>query len=303
MKYASCLITNKEGFGSLFQYILSCYFLCKKNNWSFVYIDIQNIEHMSWDGYTSQEDWDKMWNEQIINVFLPRNDVIKYSELPENTKVVINPEYFDNDNENTLFIFHDRVLTKNILDTELNNFPEVLSNLNTNYTEKSTVISKYKPNIINISFHIRRYSKTDCCDDISRELYQKGNQFDVYYQNMIKNLKTILIGKNIEFHLFTQLSDEDPQDIFDHYFEFEEQNVKVTLHKGNDTISDIYHMIMSDIFIMSKSSLSSIVNYYTTAICIIRKNFQHVSKIGTIYNDVDGNLTENDTEIITKKFN
>ena len=90
MNYVTYVITIKEGIGSILQYILSCYFFCKINNLKFVYTPIKNIEHMSWDGYTSQEEWDNMWNNYIINVFLPREDVLLIDEIDKNINIVKN---------------------------------------------------------------------------------------------------------------------------------------------------------------------------------------------------------------------
>ena len=50
-------------------------------------------------------------------------------------------------------------------------------------------------------------------------------------------------------------------------------------------------MILSDIFIMSKSSLSAIVNYYRNSISIIREKFHHKLRLNTMYNTIDGNFT------------
>ena len=62
-------------------------------------------------------------------------------------------------------------------------------------------------------------------------------------------------------------------------------------------------MILSDIFIMSKSSLSAIVNYYRKGISIIREKFHHKLRINTIYNSSDGNFNEEQEKQISNYLN
>ena len=78
-KYISVNIGN-EGIGSLFQYILSCYFLAKNNGINFVFTDIKNFEHMVWNGISSQQEWDIYLNNYIKESLLV--DYVKYEDLP-----------------------------------------------------------------------------------------------------------------------------------------------------------------------------------------------------------------------------
>jgi hypothetical protein len=301
MKYATCIITNPEGFGSLFQYILSCYFLCKVYNLQFVYTDIKNFEHMTWDGYTSQDEWDAFWNKYIINVFLPRNEIILYKDLDISIYKVYNN--FDlNSYDNTLFIFEDRFLTKRFLDQQINISSNIIDSLIINYNKNIQIETYYNKNKINIALHIRRLTKTDCCNADIRELYLKGNKFDLYYYNMIIVLKDLFKDNLKEFHIFTQI-DVEEIDMFEHYFKLKDEYSKIILHKGNNTISDIHHMISADILIMAKSSLSVIANYYSKGISIIRGSFQHsVKNTNTIVNDIEGNLTHEQKLLLKNKI-
>lgn len=302
MNYITCVITNPEGFGSLFQYILSCYFLSKVYDLKFVYTNIKNFEHMIWDGYTSQDEWDALWNHNIINIFLPKNEIILYEDLDLNINKVYNNLDL-NSNINTLFILEDRFMTKRFLDQQINIKPDIIDNLIINYHKNIKVNSYFDKNKINIALHIRRFTKTDCCNADVRELYIKGNKFDLYYYNMIVVLKNIFKDKLKEFHIFTQI-DDDEYNMFEHYFKLEDEYSKIILHKGNNTLSDLHHMITADIFVMAKSSLSVIANYYSKGISIIRGSFQHsVKKSNTITNDVEGNLTEQQKLLLQNKFN
>lgn len=301
MNYLTCIVTHPEGFGSVFQYVLTCYFMCKVYNMQFVYTRIKNFEHMSWDGYSSQEEWDELWNNYITNVCLPNDEIMMLEDVPAHINKAHNSYHFTS-RTNTLFVFDDRIMTKNFLDKTINAQPEIMSNLSKNYFANNTVESYYDKNKINIALHVRRYTKTDCCNAESRELFIKGNKFDIYYYNMISTLKSLIGNTPKEFHIFTQIDDAEIG-MFDNYFELEDDHSKIIIHKGNNTISDLHHMIVADIFIMAKSSLSVVVNYYSNGISIIRGTFQHTTKNTTLNNDIDGSLTEVQKNIILDKLN
>ena len=277
MNYVTCVITIKDGIGYILQYILSCYFFCKINNLKFVYTPIKNIEHMTWDGYTSQEEWDNMWNNYIINVFLPREDVLLIDEIDKNINIVKNClDFF----ENTLYVLETNYFGKDCLDTQINKHSYIMEKLRINYLNNNNIISYYDKSKINIAVHMRRYTNTDCDPSSFRELYVKGGQTDLYFYSLILNLIDLLKckEKQIEFHIFTQLSKDEDNSIFDHYFNLKDKNVEIILHKGTNCVLDLYHMITSDIFVLSKSSMSAIANYYRNGISIIRNSFHHTLK-------------------------
>jgi hypothetical protein len=286
MNYITCVIKNREGIGSLFQYILSCYFISKIHNLKFVYTPINNIEHMIWDGYDSQEKWDEMWNNYIVTVFLPKDDVILINNLNKDIKIINNSLDF-NKYENTLFVLDTFYIGKSYLDNNLNIHTNIMEKLIINYINNNNIISYYDKNKINIGVHIRRYTQTDCDPGAPRELYLKGGETDLYFYSLILKLLELLKSKNrkIEVHIYSQISKNEENDIFDHYFNFQNENVKIILHKGDNTVSDLYHMINSDILLLSKSSFSAIANYYSKGICIIKNSFWHTLKNNTIYID------------------
>ena len=163
----------------------------------------------------------------------------------------------------------------------------------------------YDKTKINISVHIRRYTITDCDPCSSRELYIKNGDTDCYFYSLMSNLIELLKckEKQIVFHIFTQISNEEDNTIFNHYFNLKNDNVEIFLHKGNDTLSDIHHMIISDILLLSKSSFSAIANYYTKGISIIRNNFCHTLKNPLISVDSNGNFNDSQRKYILDNFN
>ena len=128
MNYITCILPGKEGFGSRFESILSCYLLSKLKGLKFVYTNIKNFEHMSWGNYLSQESWDELVNMYISNVFLPRNDVLLYEELPGNTNKVHLPttDFNFNNYNNTLFLSGNVPEIKKYLNEEINNNLDII---------------------------------------------------------------------------------------------------------------------------------------------------------------------------------
>ena len=98
-------------------------------------------------------------------------------------------------------------------------------------------------------------------------------------------------SKNVFKIKYFDVNESENNTIFDHYLNLNDESTKITIHKGDNITNDIHHMILSDIFIMSKSSLSAIVNYYRNSISIIREKFHHKLRLNTMYNTIDGNFT------------
>ena len=303
MNYATCVITFAEGFGSKLQYILSCYLFCIKYNLKFVYTDIKNFEHMTWNNLDSNYEWDLLLNNYIKDNFLLKDGYIEYKNIDKNINIISN-SYNIYEKQNNLYIYTDQFLGKSYLDNNIHEYEYIFLKISSNYLLNTKNIHTYfKPNTINISLHIRRFTNTDTDNVDIRELYIKNNKFDLYYYNCIISLKNILKDKDKEFHIYTQLNESEDNTIFDHYYKLCDDNTRIILHKGDDLINDIHHMILSDIFILSKSSLSAIVNYCRNGINIIRENFYHKLRLNTIYNSLEGNFNDEQEKYILNYLN
>lgn len=299
--YATFIPSFPEGLGSLLEYILSCFFLCKKYNINFVYTDLKNIEHKEWCEITCQEKWDEYINNMIKKYFLPKN-ILTLEKVPSYVKVLDfktdQSIYIDFKKlDNHILYFNTYTLKKQILYESIKDDSNVkfLSNL---FFSNNEIVSYYNPNNINIAVHIRLFSKTDCCTDISRQYYKKGNDTDVYFLRLMNQLSDLFYYKNIEFHIFSQIEDES---IFSHYVS-NRKNITIHIHKGNELLSDIYHMCSADILLMSNSSLSSICNYYGKGICISRK-YSYELKNSSLIIENDGILSEKNKQYILDYVN
>ena len=301
--YATFIPSLNEGFGSFLEYTLSCFFLCKKYNINFVYTNLKNIEHKEWCEYTCQEKWDEYINNMIKKYFLPK-DILTSEQIPSNLTVFD----FNNQNEQTFCInfkeldnhilyFNSYTLKKNFLYESIKN-DSIVGFLSDVFFSNNDMVSYYNPNNINIGAHIRLFTKTDCCNADSRQLYKKGNETDIYFLRLMNQLSDLFYDKNIDFHIFSQIEDES---VFSHYVS-NRDNIKIHFHKGNELLSDIYHMCLSDVLLMSNSSLSSICNYYGKGICISRK-YSYELKNSSLIIENDGILSEENKQHILDYVN
>jgi hypothetical protein len=265
-------ITNEsvshEGIGSLFQYVLDAYLVAYVGRRQFAYTPISNFEH-SFHDKKINSDWAHQLNIYITQFLLPQPSVI--SEISEPVTILKRSKKF-----------LDEIIIKQ---------PDVFQHLQENFHNQSINLY-FEENVINIATHIRVFSSTDSDLNPIRQYYSKGNFVDQYYYSCLKNLISVIHNKRINIHIYSQST------TFDHYDDLTSDMVSITIHQGDDLISDINHMIKSDIFVSASSSLSAIVNYYRKGLTISKKGFWH-SLLNVIYQDIDGSFTsEQESKIL-----
>jgi predicted O-methyltransferase YrrM len=254
-----------EGFGSIFQHILDTYLYSKDNNLIYKHLPMV-FEHGEYENM-SKDDWNKYINNLIIN------EMLIYDEN-------------NIDNKNVII----RESNKSYLDKVLNNHHQLFKNLYNNYISKSKVKSYFDKSKINIAIHMRVFTKTDCDNIEIRELFSPNSVSDNFISNIIKQLDSVI--PNACFHIY--FNGGDVKNIE----KYKKDNV--ILHCSTPLTEDLYHMITSDIFIMAKSALSSIVNYYHQGISIIREKYWHTNNIKTL---VVSNLKLSNDQIEKIKMN
>ena len=105
--------------------------------------------------------------------------------------------------------------------------------------------------------------------------------------NLINNIEeTFDFDK--EFHIYSQ-GDESQFETFLNL------GWNVTLHLDEHPLTSLYHMIKSDIRVMSNSSMSYLSSLYGQGLSIARDNFPHAT-LNTVYSDLEGNF---DTSLVS----
>ena len=98
----------------------------------------------------------------------------------------------------------------------------------------------------------------------------------------------------VHFHLYSQLTD------FKAYEEaFNSDRVKIAVHSGTDLFGDMLHMIRADLFVISKSSLSNVVNYYRRGLTIARPFWHALTNV--VYHGLDGAFASDQESLIASQ--
>jgi hypothetical protein len=287
IKYVSTILKIPEGIGSVLQYLLNVYLFCFLNNKNYVHTFVI-LEHNQQENQTL-EDWNKMWNDIIISQFIPSNKVI----LNSATQILLGREHQralkQNIEENQI---HYIPPLKKYLDDNLNKNKEFLEHLSDNYRITNINTPCYfDKSKINIAIHIRNFLSTDTDLDPKniREYFKSGSISDIFFRNMIEQITNIF--PNSMFYLYCKSNKL-----------LEEYKYNNIIVKSDSKLQeDLHHMILADIFIMSKSSLSIIANYYRNKISIIRQGIWHTVNKNTII--IDTKLSDEDLIRIKNNVN
>lgn len=297
-------VDNMEGFGSIFQMILNLisyiYLVNKKFNIQIKYYHtpVKNIGHKP--STLSQEEWDKKMNDYMLTL-IPK-DIISYNDITNCIDTNYNNIQLINNTRINIIDYNN----KSILDSNINDIYKYLQN---NYKYRD--IDK---NVINISLHIRNFNNNDICLGEEREYFNKCSYVKEYYINLIKTIKKYcneilpLAGsgqilpdgkgqnKSLIFHIHSQGSKEQFSDIMS-------LNENIILHLDKDLCTTLDDLINSDILVLSKSSLSAIVNYYSRGINIVLDNFWHKLTENTIYSNKTGEFSYEQFKFLFNKLN
>jgi hypothetical protein len=275
-----------DGFGSLMEYILGAIFFCDKYGIKYIHTDLKILEH---NNDLPNDVWLALWNDRIQKIFLP--DVKNILEFKGNIQDINQLEYVSE--FNTLFRLTNPSILKWIFDQEVNQNKILRHSIISNFINKTKDdIKDFKPNTINIAVHIRKFMKTDCDTGVWREYYEKNNHVDIFFQNVIKNLLTIL--PNAFVHIYSQ----EEKEIFNHFLDI---SPNICVYTSNTLMHDLVHLSHADILVMSKGSYSRLANFYSRGVKIIRERSDPTLTDKTLYISSSGALTHDQESFILSK--
>lgn len=260
---------QKEGAGSLLQFIVVSYLVSLRYKVAYHYTPIINIGHRETFN-VSQEEWDSAWNEYIRSSFVKSSDpgVVDLEVLTTISSLPVELQRFMDDTRSILINLDWRELKKH-LDQDISLLLTARESLLETYTiSPGTPKTYFDSTKRNISIHIRRYSATDCDPNPCRELYQPGSEISDYFMDLVKGL--LASSKDsLSIHIHSQGSRDD-------FAEFVKLDPTIVqLHIDEHPITTLHHLIISDVLVMSKSSFSLIANYYSQGTSILRPGFWH----------------------------
>jgi len=274
-----------EGFGSLLQFALATYLLAERNGLGYYHTPF-TFEHYQQEEKTPEQ-WNSELNTAIIEKFIPRVS-------NQGTVMAVRPE-------------------KLPLEFTVRNQPEKLNDFFSAYWNRANHPSYFDNSVINVAIHARTFNSTDCDNSEFRELLAPGSISDNFILAMINQLQNIFSGApsspvppriepetqgseetkvpefpRIKFHIYAKTSA-----LVAHYA----NNPNVIMHCEGNLLDDLHHMIIADLLIMSKSSLSLVASYYRKNPSLIRESYGYATTPETLF--VRNNLlTENQINVI-----
>lgn len=149
---------------------------------------------------------------------------------------------------------------------------------------------------LNISLHITNFIEgRDNDRSESREQFVQGNTKEKYYVNLLQkfdeifNRKTQSLFVDKEYHIYSR--SQTPGDL-SQFEAFTKLGLPIKFHIDEHPLTSLYHLINSDVKVLSNSSFSYISALYGKGLSISRTNFHHKIPENVLYSDYDGNFDE-----------
>ena len=279
---------NTEGIGAMAQYQIHTYNLSQAIVGArYLGRDFTNLQH--YQGYGTQEEYCKECTEFFNfpnRVEIPDAEVVKFDNFtPEFEEFV---EKYQNSREVKVI--------------EINNFalmPWADTNIKwwgkegsmralTPYLRLDETKNYFNDMKLNVAMHIRNFMPSrDNDPSPTREYFEPGNDKEKYFINLMNKIEETFDFEK-EFHIYSQGQEE----WFDNFLI---QGWDVHLHINEHPLTSLYHMIKSDIRVMSNSSMSYLSSLYGQGLSIARDNFPHAT-LNTVYSDLEGNF---DTSLVS----
>jgi hypothetical protein len=277
---------HTAGLGSITQWHLLLFCISKELNVNVSVDPYYRIGH----NYHSVSNWDETFTKFFNFPYTKKFDVDldfdgSYDELKEGL-ISIEKEY-ESSKRVGVHISHGTIKdiiisNKNLISEfcEKKYLDEIKNNF---YIEDTYFSSEY----INVSFHIRveNPKDTDHAFHLRETVYDLDKEFN-RHKNIIKYIKDENSDKKIHLHIHSQ----EDEDRYHNFYQFCDENFKVSLHLDDNPIRDIYHMCNADYLIMANSSYSWICHLLNSNTTFARDNFWQPMNSKVKYLDYNYNV-------------
>jgi hypothetical protein len=270
---------GKEGIGSVAQWNLLLYGICKKLEVNFFADPFANISHYQYNN-VPQEKWSEDFT-KFFNLHSPQKFDLEYDFSGKYQDLL---DFIDEnkDCEQNICVEVD----KNFIIK--NGFPLISEIFENKYLEdirKNLLYSNttyFDDQNFNISLHLRTLNSCDVPTYPQMETYLVYKDAS-HIQNIFDILKEKLNDKKVCVHIHSQ-GDED---LFEDLASMAEEKFQILLKLNEHPIDDMYHMLNSDLLIMSKSSYSWISHLLNFNQTLVRDDFYQPTYPNRIFLDSD----------------
>lgn len=256
---------GKEGIGSVAQWNLVLYGICKKLEVNFFADPFMNISHYQYNNETKEK-----WSEDFTNFF----------NLHTQQKFDVEYDFSGKYQDLLDFIVENKNSEENIcveVDKNFiikNGFPlidEIYENKYLKEIKENLVYSNqtyFDKDIFNISLHLRTLNSCDVPTYPEMETYLVYKNSS-HIQNIFDILKEKFSDKKVRVYVHSQ----GDKNLFEDLVSLSKENFEVILKLNEHPIDDMYHMSNADLLIMSKSSYSWIAHLLNFNQTLVRDNF------------------------------
>ena len=280
-----------EGIGAVAQCQIHTYTLSKMLGVGFASTKFENLQHYQ------EHDTQENFSNDVTNFFNfpnqiePPSDVVKFEHVDQTFLDFIEK----NRNGDDIYV---EISNKDLIRVAISN-TEKWSSVIPDLSKLVSIDDSKKyfdEDKLNISLHITNFIEGRDNDRTpQREQFEQGNRKEKYYIDLLQKFddifnrrgRTLFVDK--EYHIYSR--SQTPGDL-SQFEAFTKLGLPIKFHIDEHPLISLYHLIQSDVKVLSNSSFSYMSALYGDGLNIVRDNFFCKLPYNAVYTDYDGNFDE-----------
>ena len=280
-----------EGIGAVAQCQIHTYTLSKMLGVGFASTKFENLQH--YQEYDTQENF----SNDVTNFFNfpnqiePPSDAVKFDHVDQTFLDFIEK----NRNGDDIYV---EISNKDLIRVAISN-TEKWSSVIPDLSKLVSIDDSKKyfdEDKLNISLHITNFIEgRDNDRTAQREQFVQGNRKEKYYIDLLQKFddifnkrgRTLFVDK--EYHIYSR--SQTPGDL-SQFEAFSKLGLPIKFHIDEHPLTSLYHLIQSDVKVLSNSSFSYMAALYGHGLNVVRDNFFCKLPYNAVYTDYDGNFDE-----------
>tara|TARA_B100001939_G_C16922943_1_gene610235 strand:- start:77 stop:976 length:900 start_codon:yes stop_codon:yes gene_type:complete len=280
-----------EGIGAVAQCQIHTYTLSKMLGVGFASTKFENLQH--YQEYDTQENF----SNDVTNFFNfpnqiePPSDAVKFDHVDQTFLDFIEK----NRNGDDIYV---EISNKDLIRVAISN-TEKWSSVIPDLSKLVSIDDSKKyfdEDKLNISLHITNFIEgRDNDRTAQREQFVQGNRKEKYYIDLLQKFddifnkrgRTLFVDK--EYHIYSR--SQTPGDL-SQFEAFTKLGLPIKFHIDEHPLTSLYHLIQSDVKVLSNSSFSYMAALYGHGLNVVRDNFFCKLPYNAVYTDYDGNFDE-----------
>ncbi len=280
-----------EGIGAVAQCQIHTYTLSKMLGVGFASTKFENLQH--YQEYDTQENF----SNDVTNFFnfpnqiKPPSDAVKFEHVDQTFLDFIGK----NKNGDDIYVEISNKDLIRVAISQTEKWSSVIPDLSklVSIDDSKKYFDEGK---LNISLHITNFIEGRDNDRTSqREQFEQGNRKEKYYIDLLQKFddifnrreRTLFVDK--EYHIYSR--SQTPGDL-SQFEAFTKLGLPIKFHIDEHPLTSLYHLIQSDVKVLSNSSFSYMSALYGNGLNIVRDNFFCKLPYNAIYTDYNGNFDE-----------